>query len=221
MQANKSGLTVAHFQAKNGYKFDPVRDKEILILANNDGYTVAHEQVLQGYFFDLVRDKDILKISDSTGETVAWQQIRNMRTEELRELKEEEIVNVLKLTANTKTGDTIAHMLIRKRRIKIKEIVPNHYKEIFMLTNNDAWTVAHEQVSVGYYFDPVKEREILMLKDKNGQSVAHIQASRGYIFDVEGDKEILELTNNDGVSVEEIRNEKIIEILINGNKDKK
>ncbi|ERM92508.1 hypothetical protein O163_04920 [Caldanaerobacter subterraneus subsp. yonseiensis KB-1] len=62
---NELGITIAHWQATAGYQFDPVRDKEILKLRNIFGMTVAEIQLKRGYLFDLERDKEILALPSS------------------------------------------------------------------------------------------------------------------------------------------------------------
>ncbi|MBE3593399.1 MAG: hypothetical protein IMW84_11365 [Thermoanaerobacter sp.] len=62
---NELGITIAHWQAAAGYQFDPVRDKEILKLRNAFDKTVTEIQLKKGYLFDIERDKEILALPSS------------------------------------------------------------------------------------------------------------------------------------------------------------
>ncbi|MCX7806815.1 MAG: hypothetical protein N3A38_16760, partial [Planctomycetota bacterium] len=68
---NDRGQTVAHVMAKNGYKFDPDKDADIIRLADNERWTVAHEMANKGYKFDPDRHREILLLANSRGNTVA------------------------------------------------------------------------------------------------------------------------------------------------------
>ena len=102
-----NGLTVAHYQARNGWTTE---DKEILRLKASDGWTVAHIQARNGW---ATEDKEILRLKNTNGYSVAnYILIFRINSTPLDEVNFEEVV---------KAADKVKRLLNRE----IQEVIGN------------------------------------------------------------------------------------------------